>query len=142
MAGTTGLGVQSLTLRCRDWGCASSMSSGAWLCYPTPQSVYVAALLFLCHLIGMPQNRDDNDATLFWHVRAALEICSAALLVDNGDLIGFACGLSAALMLRMQLASMSRLFQSATRLVAQVGCQPMESAEKVVSSERSGWLSA
>ena len=40
---------------------------------------------------------------------------------------------------RMQLASMSRLSQSATRLVAQVGCQPMESAEKVVSSERSGW---
>ena len=64
------------------------------------------------------------------------------LVVANGDLIGFACGLSAALMLRMQLASMSRLFQSATRLVAQVGCQPMESAEKVVSSERSGWLSA
>ena len=85
-------GVQSLTLRCRDWGCASSMSSGAWLCYPTPQSVYVAALLFLCHLIGMPQIRDDNDATLFWHVRAALEICSAALLVDNSDLIGLPVG--------------------------------------------------
>ena len=92
MAGTTGLGVQSLTLRCRDWGCAPRCRVAPWVCYPTPQSVYVAALLFLCHLIGMPQNRDDNDATLFWHVRAALEICSAALLVDNGDLIGLPVG--------------------------------------------------
>ena len=85
-------GVQSLTLRCRDWGCAPRCRVAPWVCYPTPQSVYVAALLFLCHLIGMPQNRDDNDATLFWHVRAALEICSAALLVDNGDLIGLPVG--------------------------------------------------
>ena len=85
-------GVQSLTLRCRDWGCAPRCRLAPWVCYPTPQSVYVAALLFLCHLIGMPQNRDDNDATLFWHVRAALEICSAALLVDNGDLIGLPVG--------------------------------------------------
>ena len=56
---------------------------------------------------------------------------TAALLVVNDDLIGLACGLSAALMLGCRWHRFRRLFQS--RHVAQVGYYPIILAEKVLS---------
>ena len=92
MAGTTGLWCAKSYLALPRLGLCTSMSRGALGLLPNSSVCICCGAIAPLPSHGMPQNRDDNDATLFWHVRAALEICSAALLVDNGDLIELPVG--------------------------------------------------
>ena len=75
---------------------------------------------------------------LFCFLRHAVDLIlqQAVLLVGTADLIGLACGLSSALMLRASLASMSQVAQSLASLRGAGRVPSMELTEKVVTLGR------